>query len=165
MSKGILETERLYLKPLSFKELLYISNDNINKFEAEGIFDSVRSAILKKLEKMKNINEENHRWYTYWLIINKGNKKAIGFIGFKGLPDKNGYTEVGYSISCNCRSKGFMTESLKILINWAGEPKACKGVIARVTNSNISSKKVLSNCNFRYVSKVQDTEKCVVIFK
>ena len=109
MNIKTLESERLILKPLSFDELMHINNNQMNNveisIELDAISDSIRSAISKKLEKIRNVNINLHEWYTYWLIIDKNNKKGIGFIGFKGIPDINGYSEVGYNISPNYRKK------------------------------------------------------------
>lgn len=159
VNKKCLESERLFLRPLSFKELQYIKNDDIENIksliELESIFDSTKLAISKKLMKMQDINEDIHEWYTYWLIINKETQKGIGFIGFKGVPDVNGYSEVGYSISPNYSKKGFMTEALKTLINWACNIQGAKGIIAKVLKTNIGSIKVLNNCNFELVSSTE----------
>ncbi|MFW2488757.1 hypothetical protein ACN077_09300 [Clostridium chromiireducens] len=50
----MLESERLLLKPLSFKELLYINNNEIDAIETcielEAMDDSVIAAISKKLK-------------------------------------------------------------------------------------------------------------------
>lgn len=157
MQKRVLESERLYLKPLAFSELKYIRNNEIDKIETsielEAISDSIKAAISKKLEKMQKINEDVNEWYTYWLIIDKNSKKGMGFIGFKGLPDENGYSEVGYSLSSYYRKKGLMTEALEELIKWAYTFKTCKGVTAKkVLKTNIGSNKVLKNCNFKLIS-------------
>lgn len=151
MERILLEGENLLLKPLSLVELLHINNDKKieETIETEAIFNFVKIAILKKIDKMKKVSEDVHIWYTYWLILDKGNRMGIGFIGFKGMPDKNGYTEVGYSISSNYRRRGFMTEALSLLINWALKYPICKGITAnKVLKTNTGSNKVLNNCNF-----------------
>jgi ribosomal-protein-alanine N-acetyltransferase len=157
MDTRILESERIFLRPLSVDELLSINNNKINSvetpIEVEAIFDFVKLAISKKLEKMKNVDKKTHEWYTYWLIIDKYSGKGIGFIGFKGVPDECGYSEVGYSISHNYRRKGLMTEALSLLIRWAFKFPNCKGVTAkRVLVNNTGSNNVLNNCNFSLVS-------------
>lgn len=149
----MLQSERLVLKPLSFNELLHIKNNEIYSIEtcieSEAIHDFVKVAISKKIEKMRKVSEYNHLWYTYWLIINKANGKGIGFIGFKGIPDENGYVEVGYSISHNYRRKGFMTEALSSLVDWSSKDSNCNGVIAtKVLKTNVGSNGVLNHCNF-----------------
>jgi RimJ/RimL family protein N-acetyltransferase len=155
-----LESERLFLKPLSFEELLSIKIgmfENIETLiEFEAISDDVRLAISKKIEKMKNINKDIHEWYTYWLIIDKNKQYGIGFIGFKGILYESAYSEVGYSISPNYRGRRLMTEALSLLINWASKFPKCNGIKARVSKSNIGSNRVLTNCNFDFIDSVDD---------
>ncbi len=151
-----MESERLFLKALSLNELLLINGNEMHNLatpiESEAILDSVQLAIAKKIKKMRGINKDIHPWYTYWLIIDKKTENGIVFIGYKGLPDEKGCSEVGYSISSNHRKKGLMTESLKALMEWASEYLNCKGIVANVLKTNIGSIKVLTNCKFRLVS-------------
>jgi len=169
VSKKFLESERLFLKQLSFRELQYINNNEIDKvqtsIELESILDSVKLAISKKLMKIQNLNEDIHEWYTYWLIINKENQKGVGFIGFKGVPDINGYSEVGYIISPNYRKKRFMTEALETLRNWAYGFQGSKGITAKVLKTNIGSIKVLNNCNFKLVSSTGQEHNYIIKFR
>ncbi|AQR96639.1 GNAT family N-acetyltransferase [Clostridium saccharoperbutylacetonicum] len=168
MEKIFVEGENLLLRPLSVTELLNINNDRKIKtpIETEAIFDFVKIAITKKIEKMKKVSEDIHDWYTYWLIINKDNGEGIGFIGFKGIPNENGYTEVGYSISSNCRRKGFMTEALSLLMDWAYKYPFCKGITAnKVLKTNTGSNKVLNNCNFTLVGSSNEFNNYIIEFK
>lgn len=168
MNQRYLESERLILRPLSFLDLQYINNNETDKvgnsIEIESLSDSVIIAISKKLAKMQNINEGIHEWYTYWLIINKEYQKGIGFIGFKGVPDVNGYSEVGYSISPNYRNKRLMTEALQTLIDWVSGLGVAKGITAEVLKTNIGSVKVLNNCNFKMVSSTEQKHKYMIRF-
>jgi ribosomal-protein-alanine N-acetyltransferase len=169
-NQEILESERLFLRPLMFDELLNIGecNDQINDskpaIDLAAISDSVKSAIAKKLVKMKMTSEEVYEWYTYWLIIDKDTQMGIGFIGFKGIPDENGYSEVGYNISPGYRRKGLMTEALSILVEWAASNPSCKGITATVLKTNIGSHKVLNNCNFKISSSSEDTNEYILMY-
>ncbi|MBU3156991.1 GNAT family N-acetyltransferase [Clostridium estertheticum] len=169
MRMKVLESERLLLKPLSFNELLYINenqSDNIEiSIDLESISHSVKFAVAKKLEKMKNISEDTQKWYTYWLIINKENQIGVGFIGFKGLVSENGYSEVGYSISPNYRRQRIMTEALETLIRWAYGFRECRGIIAKVSKGNIGSNKILNNCNFRVNSSTEQEDNYILEFR
>lgn len=167
MDGKVLESERLRLKPLSFSELLNISkNENIETIiESEAISSSVKSAISKKLVKMKSINVDIHEWYTYWIIINKNNQAGIGFIGFKGFLNESGYLEVGYSISPNYRKRKLMTEALETLLKWAYGFKECKGIIAIVLKTNLRSNKVLNNSNFKVHSSTDQENNYILEFR
>jgi RimJ/RimL family protein N-acetyltransferase len=163
-----LASKRLFLKALSLNELSHINNNEMNKsgslIEPEAIFGTVLMAIAKKIKKMQSVHEDNHSWYTYWLIIDKKTEKGIGFIGFKGLPDEDGYSEVGYSISSNYRRKGLMTEALRTLMVWASETPSCKGIVANVLKTNIGSIKVLSNCTFQLANTNEQENSYLHIF-
>jgi RimJ/RimL family protein N-acetyltransferase len=168
MENKVLESQRLFLKSLSFSELSFINSNETDKvdtlIEQEAIFDFVKTAILKKLEKMQNVDEVIHEWYTYWLIIDKDNGKGIGFIGFKGFPDENGFSEVGYSISPNYRKKGLMTEALETLVKWAYGFQESKGIFAKVLKTNIGSIKVLNNCNFKLTTSTEQEHNYIIKF-
>ncbi|WML33589.1 GNAT family N-acetyltransferase [Clostridium sp. OS1-26] len=170
MNRKVLESERLFLKPLSFNELLYINNNEVNRIETpielEALPDFVKSAISKKLEKMQKVNDDVHEWYTYWLIIDKDKEKGVGFVGFKGIPNETGYSEVGYNISPNYRRKGLMTEALSTLTKWASNNPGCNGITAtRVLKTNIGSNSVLNNCNFTLVSSSEESNNYVLTFE
>ncbi|MBL4931917.1 GNAT family N-acetyltransferase [Clostridium paridis] len=160
MNKLGVESERLKLIPLTIKELVYIEKKEYSKLQfniEDALLDKTRIAIAKKIDKMKNINVNLHEWYTYWLIINKANKNGIGFIGFKGIPDEKGLSEVGYSISSNYRRFGYMTEALNMLLDWASGYSETTGITAcKVLKTNIGSNKVLNKCNFKLTSATEE---------
>lgn len=161
MFRSEVESDRLYLKPLSYDELMCINNNEFKKIqtliEEEALTDIVKLAISKKINKMENIDEFLHQWFTYWLIIRKDNHNGIGFVGFKGVPDEKGYTEIGYSISTNYRNCGYMTEALKLLLNWASKYPTCKSITAtKVLKTNTGSNKVLNKCQFELINSTDE---------
>lgn len=163
MGNVMINSERLCLRPLSLLELESVSNDSAiskNHFiESDVLTTDIKSAISKKIKKMKYIDSSLHIVYTYWLICDKSTQKGIGVIGFKGALNQNGYIEIGYSISSNYRRKGLMTEALNNIIIWIqsfDELPNLNGVIANVLNSNIGSMRVLNNCQFE---KIESNEK------
>lgn len=147
--EAILETEKLFIKPLSLEELLQVTSENAGGIPVDpgAVSQDVKTAIKKKIEKMKSIGKELHEFYTYWLIISKESNKGIGFIGFKGF-DKDGCLEVGYSISPCQRKKRLMTEALEGIMSRFREYKNAKGITAKVKKTNAGSIKVLENCGF-----------------
>lgn len=152
-SNSFIESERIKIRPLKLEELRDITFKDFDELkiniEKESLLSSTKSAISKKVIKMEEVNKSFHEWYTYWLIIDKGTGKGIGFIGFKGTPDEKGYVEVGYSISRLYRNKGLMTEAMKAMAEWAKGEKSCKGIIAYALASNTASHKVLLKCGFK----------------
>lgn len=77
-----------------------------------------------------------------WLVIRKDTREAIGDIGFKGKP-VNGTVEIGYGFLPEARNKGYATESVKALVEWAFSTKEVKQIIAECLKENQASINVL----------------------
>ncbi len=64
---------------------------------------------------------EQWKWYALWIIEDKEGA-WIGNMSFKGL-NTDGSVEVGYGISDEYCGKGYATEAVKAVIDWAmGQP-------------------------------------------
>jgi len=150
-------TPRLYLKTLSAAQL-ELCLKNLPKLEAElgistakDVIDiNVTRAINMKLAKMAEIAVERHDWLSYWMIVVKSEGRGIGLIGFKGYPDADGKTEVGYGIGAAYRNQGYVTEALKALTIWAFTFPECRVLTASAV-SNPASEKVLQKSGWKKV--------------
>jgi [ribosomal protein S5]-alanine N-acetyltransferase len=115
---------------------------------SEGMIDDkVPRAINMKLAKMAAADHGIHNWLTYWLIVIKDIPMGVGMIGFKGAPNAEGAVEVGYGIDEKQRNKGYMTEAVKALSEWAFSQPGCRAVTA-TSVSNPASEKVLQKAGF-----------------
>nr|WP_263323296.1 GNAT family N-acetyltransferase [Neobacillus sp. Marseille-Q6967] len=65
------------------------------------------------------------------------------YIGFKGKPDEGKTVEVGYGIIPSAQNKGFATEAVKGLIDWAFSTGEVEKVMAECLEDNVPSIKVL----------------------
>ncbi|WP_105615212.1 GNAT family N-acetyltransferase [Vallitalea okinawensis] len=157
-----IESSRLALESLSLEELINyekdfkLDRDHIDISELI-ISETQRKAIRIKVEKMKDIDESIHEWYTYWLIINKFDYKALGLVGFKGIDD-TGKVEIGYGITPKYEGRGYMSEAVETLIKWAFSNEKCTAITAtRVLKANIGSRKVLKKNGFKLIDEDEDT--------
>jgi [ribosomal protein S5]-alanine N-acetyltransferase len=152
-----LQTERLRLAPLAVEQLrCYVeAPDDLERQlgfpVSRGIVtEPLRRAIETKISLMEGADPAQHPWYTYWLVIVGDRPYGAGLAGFKGLPNSQGEAEIGYGIDAAYRSRGYTTEAVKRLIEWAFENGACRAVIARTTNrQNVASNRVLENVGMR----------------
>ena len=160
-----LETDRLLLVSLSLEQLKLIPN-YIDKLEHELKCKEINlllsctplKAFNLKVEKMQNIEPSLHPWFTYWLITHKTSNFALGFAGFKGIPNEKGEVEIGYSVSPNFRKRGIASKVVTILKSWAFSNTECQAITAtNVLNTNIASQKVLEKCGFKLISKNEST--------
>ena len=134
---NIISTERLELFPLTQTQL-ELGLSDLSKLEDElsmviaqdFVTERVQRAIRMKVEKMRKAMPSIHAWYTYWLIVIKEEKVGAGMLGFKGYPITKGSTEIGYGIDPAYQNKGYMTEAVQALINWAFSHPFCKEITA-----------------------------------
>lgn len=154
-----IETPRLRLVPLSERQL-GLCLHNLPAFELDLGFPFARevvdTAVLRalgmKLKKMKLADPSTHEWYTYWLIVLKGERVGAGLVGFKGFPDEAGATEIGYGISPRFQNQGYMTEAARSLVDWAFTHPFCRTVTA-TTVKNPASNHLLEKLGAQLVER------------
>lgn len=95
-------------------------------------------------------------WGTNWEIIHKEENCSVGGIGMGGAPNKDGLVTVGYHIDTRRQGKGFATEALCALRDWALQQPNCKGMVAFTPVDNTLSQRVLSKAAFQNVGRVEE---------
>ena len=76
---------------------------------------------------------------------------AIGGCGFKGLPDESGTVEVGYSVLEEYQRRGYASEAIGALVDWAFAQPGVRRVIAETYPELIGSLGVLRKLRFKPV--------------
>ncbi|MEJ2748505.1 MAG: GNAT family N-acetyltransferase [Anaerolineae bacterium] len=85
----------------------------------------------------------NHLWATYWLIVPQATLVGAGMTGFKGYPNEKGEAEIGYGMYAPYQNKGYMTEAVMALVDWALARPECTAVTAETAVTNQPSIRVL----------------------
>jgi RimJ/RimL family protein N-acetyltransferase len=159
----ILETERLFIKPLSFDELQKYKELN-NCLEASlglnsytrtlptEVKEALEQVILPQVAKPGN----NPLYSTFWTMIDKEQKLIVGDLCFKGPPNEQGEIEIGYGTYEDFQGKGFMTEAIGAVAKWAMQQPDVQAVIAETDINNLPSQKNLSRNNFTVYKKVEN---------
>jgi RimJ/RimL family protein N-acetyltransferase len=152
-----ISTDRLLLVPLTANQLRSMmhskrqaSNELGWTFDDEELNSKMQFIYQLKAENIDK-DEVNLMFYTYLAIVLKESNHLIGEIGFKGIPDENGEVEVGYGLAHEkWYGKGYMTEALKALIQWAFSRKDVLKVVADTDKSNQASQKVLKKSGMSF---------------
>lgn len=90
-----------------------------------------------------------------WLMVKEdvfglpSKRQVIGDLGFKGPPDENGAVDIGYAVVPQERGKGYATEAVRTLIDWAFRSAAIKVVTADCEESNAASAAVLQGAGMK----------------
>jgi RimJ/RimL family protein N-acetyltransferase len=161
----IIQTRRLNLIPLTLEQLqLFLTDlrqleDDLDlPIDRDNTNATVLRAMSMKISKMVRLDPALHPWPTYWLLVVADQSIGAGMVGFKGVPDHNGESEIGYGISPVFRGNGYMTEAVAALIAWAFNHKQCRAVVALdVLRTNIASQRVLEKVGMHVYQETVDT--------
>lgn len=150
-----LDSEHIVLVPLSYEHLiLYLQGEN--KLErAFGLPEGKRSISPELIEAFHETiliavanPETDYLFSTLWNVIDKVSNQMVGDLCFKGEPDENGEIEIGYGTYVPFRGKGYMTEAIRVLMDWAFTQPGVKAIIAETESTNIASHRTLLKNNF-----------------
>ncbi len=123
---------------------LTISSMQIDPFYKNEVDDAMINFWLPKTLE----HPDTYMWYTNWEIILKIDKLSIGGMGFAGEPNENGEVETGYMIDRQQHNKGYATEALQLLTQWAFTQQKVKTIIVHTFDNNLPSRKILAKCGF-----------------
>ena len=157
-----INTSRLLLLELTQAQLELCLSDfqalenNLNLTVAcEFVTERVRRAIRMKVRKMRDVDISQHTWFTYWLIVIKDENIVAGMLGFKGYPNAEGSTEIGYGIDSAYQNRGYMSEAVQALVDWAFTHPFCN-IITATNVENPASKRLLEKLG---AVQTEDTER------
>ncbi|MFS0689692.1 GNAT family N-acetyltransferase [Sporosarcina sp. 179-K 8C2 HS] len=140
----IIETNRLKLIACTPEFLSTISPEDYE------IRDHVKGHVAELQ------NDESQLGWGVWFVVDKETDTIIGDIGFKGKPSEDHTTEIGYGIVPSAQNKGYATEAVGALIEWAFAFGEVKIVIAECVEENSASIKVLEKLGFRQIGRVDN---------
>lgn len=89
-------------------------------------------------------------WWMRYMVLRRGpagGPVVIGVIGLKGKPE-DGLVELGYSVAAEHRRRGYATESVRALVDWAFEHDDVTEVIAETMPELAASIRVLEKSGF-----------------
>ena len=139
------ETERMYLYPLSDEEMRLVIEKESDP--------EMKQAYTEMLEGSLS-NPDKRIWYAIWNMELKDDPGIIaGDFCFKGLGEE-GVVEIGYGLKEEYRHHGYMTEAVIAITEWALSQDGVKQVEAETDAKNIDSQKVLFQSGFVSNGKV-----------
>ncbi len=143
MNKYIFESQRLGLRRIEECDAQDLSeiftNEEVSYFEPYDVF--TKAAALKEARSL--IGDER-----FFAVIRKSDEKLIGKIYFE---DKHffGTWEIGYSFNRSCWSKGYATEAVRAVMEYAFTKMNVRRIYAEADVRNVRSIKVLEKSGMR----------------
>ena len=133
----MIETKRL--------QLYAASQEQMEAFIAAQPVEALKEAYTEMLNGCLT-HPAQWAWYAIWMIeLQDGTH--VGELCFKGLSEE-GHTEIGYGIAEEHQGRGYATEAVSALANWALQQPGVSCVTAETEETNIASQKVLQKAGF-----------------
>jgi [ribosomal protein S5]-alanine N-acetyltransferase len=160
----MISTQRLHIIPLSYHQLLtYLQANDLLETElglkktGRNISKDVKEMVENfTLPKIKESSVTDFIFYTFWIAVEKSSGIIVAELGFKGPPNGEGAVEIGYGTMPGHEGKGYMTEAVAGVIEWAKERKDLNMILASIDESNIASLRIVQKNNFEPLGKKED---------
>ena len=158
----VIETKRLILKPLTYEQLVKYARCD-DSLEAEWNLNKTSRTISPELKEaleqtiLPNVADKtrNYLYSTLWTAISKTENKMVGDLCIVGEPNAVGEIEIGYGTYEEFQNKGYMTEIVRGIVEWAKTQPEVKSITASTEKTNDASFKVLEKNDFL---KIGETE-------
>lgn len=138
MKKPCVKTKRMMIQPMSDEE--------IEKLIETTESDELSSAYREMLAGCKR-DPESRIWYAPWKMTLKKDDTYIGDIDFKG-PAVNNAVEIGYGVQPDQEGKGYTTEAVQAMTEWAFGNADVVFIEAETEPENGASQHILEKCGF-----------------
>jgi ribosomal-protein-alanine N-acetyltransferase len=145
----ILESKRLQFRKLTPKDapeiLLLRGNPETMKYIPRPLIIDIEGALAH----IKMINDKiDENIDINWAVIEKGSDKCIGIMGFYRTQPEHFRTELGYMIAPEHWGKGYVTEAVTVLLDFAFNSLQFHTIEAVIDSRHIASERVLQKVGF-----------------
>ena len=145
-----LESERLVLRRLKDSDAPEVfkirGNPERMKYIPRPILQNEEEA-LAMIQMMNSKIDENTD--INWGVCLKDTDTIIGFMGFYRVQPENYRTEIGYMVLPEYDGKGYVSEAVYTMVNYAFTTAGFHSVEAVIDPNNFASEKVLLKNGFR----------------
>ena len=131
--------------------------------DAEGLFkirsdditmkymDTSKMLSIKEAESLiSSLNDDySNKKSITWAVLEKSSGNFTGYFTFWNLKHEHCRAEIGYALNKGFWGKGYMSETLKIMINFAFNGLKLHSIEANVNPANEKSIKTLENAGFK----------------
>lgn len=145
----IIETERLMLKGYTPQAMTAIFRNYPKKEIVEILGIRTEEEYLKEKNKEANGYASYNRSFILFLLIEKASNIIFGRCGLHNWNVEHNRAEIGYHIvDENFKRKGYMTEAVSAVIEYAFMELKLHRIEALVGTHNIPSLKIIEKHNF-----------------
>jgi RimJ/RimL family protein N-acetyltransferase len=107
--------------------------------------------------------------YGYWVIEEKSTGNFVGELGFadyrRAIDPQLSYPEAGWVLAPSAHGKGFATEAINTILDWADVHLPFDRTVCIIDPANAVSVRVAEKCGYKFVKNVQYKEDLVGLFE
>ncbi len=162
--ESIIETSRLYLRPLKLEDIPSLSlvlsdQDSMRHYPHAFSYEEVKKWVERNIERYKNDG------FGLWAVIRKEDNQFLGDCGIT-LQNIDGdiLPEIGFHIIKTFCNKGYATEAAKGCKKYATEVLGLKSIYSYSQAGNKASQKVSSKTGMNKVKTFKKDGIEVVVY-
>lgn len=106
-----------------------------------------RVGLMRRYGASHRLDPARLIWGVLWSVATRENRSFVGAFCFKG-PPVAGDAEIAYYIEEPFRNHGYMTETLRAVVEWARKRDDVSGIAAETLLTNVASQRVLLKAGF-----------------
>jgi len=152
-----IETKRLSLKCIDQSDRDFIFQEFQNDFINKYLYDQEPMTDIHEADDLIDFYTMNEpRNQNRWVIIEKNSKNKIGTCGFHLWNREKHEVEIGFELLEKHSGKGYMSEAVEAIIEFAKLQMQVSTIKAIVYIENSNCKKLVEKFGFKVIGKEQD---------
>lgn len=150
-----LVTERLVLRrsrPDDAESIsAYRSDPNVNRYQGWDRTDA--DGIRAEIEEMERRAPGGAGGWVQFSVEERDGGRLVGDVGISGVDGEPGVAKIGYTIAPAFQGRGYATEAVRALVDYAFETLGAERVRAFAAAGNVPSLRVAENVGLRLVER------------
>ncbi len=149
------ETPRLVLTAhalVDFACFLYEPARFAKRFDLTNVpspLDSeTQDGLTRRYDASCHLDDDQLIWGNIWSVVTREERLFVGVFCFKGIPE-GGDAELAYYVEEPFRNRGYMTETLRAVVDWARRRDDVSGLTAETLLTNVASQRALVKAGFK----------------
>ena len=152
-----LVTERLLLRrsrpedaePIS----AYRSDPNVNRYQGWDRTDP--ASIRAEIVEMESRQPGGAGGWVQFTVEERAGGRLVGDVGISAADDEPGVAKIGYTIAPAFQGRGYATEAVRALVDYAFETLGAERVRAFAAAENVPSLRVAENAGLSLVERFE----------